>query len=106
LIWTQLFKALCRLILLDGKQLINLYIELFRHTPVFQQAINDNNNQRLFGFILTIIKCLLKNFIDIDLLNISKRLLSSIVRVRLSILIKCVEQRNHICQNKNEIFNG
>ncbi|CAF0982498.1 unnamed protein product [Rotaria sp. Silwood1] len=105
LIWTQLFKALCRLILLDGKQLINLYIELFRHTPVFQQTINDNNNQRLFGFILTIIKCLLKNFIDIDLLNISKRLLSSIVLcyTQLSIIINSILQRLLLNNNIDNI---
>ncbi|CAF4336352.1 unnamed protein product, partial [Rotaria sp. Silwood2] len=105
LIWTQLFKALCRLILIDGKQLINLYIELFRHTSVFQQTINNNNNnqQRLFGFILTIIKCLLKNFIDIDLLSISKRSLSSIVLcyTQLSIIINSILQR--LLLNNNNI---
>ncbi|CAF0942179.1 unnamed protein product [Rotaria sordida] len=105
LIWTQLFKALYRLILLDGKQLINLYIELFRHTTIFQQTINDyNNNQRLFGFILTIIKCLLKTFFDIDLSTISKRLLSSIILcyTQLSIIINSILQRL-LLNNDNNI---
>jgi len=95
LIWTQLFKALCRLVLLDGKQLIHLYIELLRHGLVFEQAIN---NQRLFGFLLTTIKCLLKTLIDIDLTTIPKRSLPSLSSItlcytQLSIIVNSILKR-------------
>ncbi|CAM4900250.1 unnamed protein product [Rotaria socialis] len=95
LLWTQLFKALCRLALLDGKQLIQIYMELFRHTSVFQQSINDQRCQRLFGFLLTIMKSLLKIFNDIDLSTIPKRSLSSIMQcyTQMSIIINSILQR-------------
>ena len=98
LIWTQLFKALCRLFSLDGKSLINIYIELFRHRLVFEQSINDKNNQRLFGFLLTTIKSLLKTLIDIDLSTIPKRSLPSSSSItncytQFSILINSILQR-------------
>jgi hypothetical protein len=66
LLWIQLFKALCRLALINNDHLIDLIIELLRNEPAFEQAINDQHNQRLFGLILTIIKILLKTFSDID----------------------------------------
>ena len=98
LIWTQLFKALSRLILLDGKQIIHIYIELFRHGLVFEQVIKDRNHQRLFGFLLTTIKSLLKSLIDIDLSTLPKRLLPSLSSItncytQLSIIINAVLQR-------------
>jgi hypothetical protein len=94
-LWIQLFKALCRLVVLDDKHVIHLYLELFRHGLVFEQAINDRNNQRLFGFLLTIIKCLLKTFIEMDLSTIPKRSLSSITLcyTQLSIIINSILQR-------------
>ncbi len=77
LLWIQLFKALCRLALINNDQsknlLIHLLVELLRNEPAFEQAINDQHNQRLFGFILIIIKTLLKTFSDIDLSAILDR---------------------------------
>ncbi|CAF0869214.1 unnamed protein product [Adineta steineri] len=77
LLWIQLFKALCRLVLINNDQaknlLIHLLVELLRNEPAFEQAINDQHNQRLFGFILIIIKTLLKTFSDIDLSSIYDR---------------------------------
>jgi len=95
LIWIQLFKALSRLIVLDDKHLINLYIELFRHSLVFEQTIHNQSNQRLFGFLLIIIKCLLKTLIDLDLSTIPKRLLSSttLFYTQLSRIINTILQR-------------
>ncbi|UJR21601.1 hypothetical protein I4U23_024683 [Adineta vaga] len=98
LIWTQLFKALCRLVLLDGKQLIHLYMELLRHGLVFEQAIKDQENQRLFGFLLTTIKCLLKTLNDIDLNSIPKRSLPSLSSItlcytQLSVIMNSTLQR-------------
>jgi hypothetical protein len=95
LLWTQLFKALSRLVIFDDKHLIYLYIELFRNSLVFQQAINDQHNQRLFGFLLTIIKFLLKTLIDMDLSTIPKRLISSIILcyTQLSKIINTILQR-------------
>ncbi|CAF3910036.1 unnamed protein product [Adineta steineri] len=96
LLWTQLFKALSRLILLDGKQIIHIYTELLRHSLVFEQAINDEHNQRVFGFLLTTIKCLLKTLSDIDLTNASKRpSLSSVTLcyTQLSIIINSIIKR-------------
>ena len=92
LIWTQLFQALCRLILLNGHQLINLYSELFHYEFIFEQTINNENNQRLFGFILVVIKCLLKNFMDINFKTISKRLLTQ-CSIKLSIIIDTILER-------------
>ena len=74
------------------KQLINLYIELFQYEFVFEQTIINENNQRLFGFILVIIKCLLKNFIDINFKMISKHLLIQ-CSIKLSIIINTILQR-------------
>ncbi|CAM4828837.1 unnamed protein product [Rotaria magnacalcarata] len=95
LLWTQLFKAICRVALLDGKQLIEIYVELSRHTSVFQQSINNQQCQRLFGFLLTIVKSLLKYFNDIDLSTIPKRSLSSIIQcyTQMSIIINSILQR-------------
>jgi len=95
LLWTQLFKALCRLVVLDDKHLIYLYNELFRYGLVFEQAIHDQHNQRLFGFLLTTIKCLVKTLLEIDLSTIPKRSLSSITLTytQLSIIINTVLQR-------------
>jgi len=77
LLWIQLFKALCRLALINNDQsknlLIHLLVELLRNEPAFEQAINDQHNQRLFGLILIIIKTLLKTFSDIDLSAILDR---------------------------------
>ncbi|CAF0968643.1 unnamed protein product, partial [Rotaria magnacalcarata] len=70
-LWIQLFKALCRLTLINNDQskhfLIHLLVELLRNEPAFEQAICDQNNQRLFGFILNVIKTVLKTLSDIDL---------------------------------------
>ncbi|CAF2144080.1 unnamed protein product [Rotaria magnacalcarata] len=95
LLWTQLFKAICRVALLDGKQLIEIYVELSRHTSVFLQSINNQQCQRLFGFLLTIVKSLLKYFNDIDLSTIPKRSLSSIIQcyTQMSIIINSILQR-------------
>ncbi|CAF4441772.1 unnamed protein product, partial [Rotaria magnacalcarata] len=46
---------------------IHLLVELLRNEPAFEQAICDQNNQRLFGFILNVIKTVLKTLSDIDL---------------------------------------
>ncbi|UJR27488.1 hypothetical protein I4U23_008773 [Adineta vaga] len=77
LLWTQLFKALCRLALINNdplkQHLIHLLVELLRNEPAFEQAINNQHNQRLFGLILIIIKTLLKTFAEIDLSGISDR---------------------------------
>ncbi|CAF4609952.1 unnamed protein product, partial [Rotaria sp. Silwood2] len=77
LLWTQLFKALCRLTLINNDQskhfLIHLLAEILRNEPVFEQAIYDQHNQRLFGFILIIIKTILKTLSDIDLSAIFDR---------------------------------
>lgn len=77
LLWTQLFKALCRLALLNHDQskhhLVHLFVELLRNEPAFEQAISDQHNQRLFGFILIILKTLLKTFVDVDLPGLSDR---------------------------------
>jgi hypothetical protein len=73
LLWIQLYKALCRLTLINNDNLIYLIIELLRNEPAFEQAINNINNQRLFGIILIIIKTLLKTFSDIDLNKINDR---------------------------------
>ena len=67
LLWIQLFKALCRLVVINNDHLIDLIIELVRNEPAFEQAINDQHNQRLFGLVLIVIKTLLKTFSDIDL---------------------------------------
>ena len=76
LLWTQLFKALCRLALINNDSsnyfLIHLLVELLRNEPVFEQTIYDQYNQRLFGFILNIIKTILKTFSNIDLNNEEK----------------------------------
>jgi hypothetical protein len=96
LLWTQLFKALCRLVVLDDKYIINLYNELFRHGLVFEQSIHDQHNQRLFGFLLTTIKSLLKNLNEIDLSTIPKRSSSSSITLtfkQLSIIINAILQR-------------
>ena len=95
LLWIQLFKALSRVVLLDDKHLIHVYNELFRHGLVFEQAINETQNQRLLGFLLTTIKCLLKTLIDMDLATVPKRS-SSIVTLcftQLSRLINTIIQR-------------
>jgi len=70
LLWIQLYKALYRLALINNDHLIYLLIELLRNEPAFEQAINNQHNQRLFGLILIIIKTLLKTFSDIDLSGI------------------------------------
>jgi len=106
LLWIQLFKALCRLILINNDNLIDLLIELLRNEPTFKQAINDQNNQRLFGLILIIIKTLLKTFSDIDLSKINDRsnnFFSTIQkRSSSSLIILCFTQFsiiiNHIIQ--------
>ena len=67
LLWIQLFKALWRLTLINNDHLIDLVVELLRNEPAFEQAIHDQHNQRLLGWILIIIKTLLKTFADIDL---------------------------------------
>ena len=90
LLWTQLFKALCRVVVLDDKHVIHLYHELFRHGIVFEQAISE---QRLLGFLLTTIKCLLKTLMEIDLATIPKRSTSS--------MTLCYTQLSHIM---NRIF--
>lgn len=71
LLWIQLFKALCRLMLINHDHLTDLFVELLRNQPTFEQAIHDRHNQRLFGWILTIIKTLLKTFVEIDLSGIN-----------------------------------
>ncbi|CAF1214281.1 unnamed protein product [Adineta ricciae] len=98
LVWTQLFKALCRLVLLDGKHLIHLYTELLRQRLVFEQAIADQHNQRSFGFLLTTIKCLLKTLNDLDLNNIPKRTLPSVSSItlcytQLSVIMNAILER-------------
>ena len=67
LLWIQLFKAICRLAVINNDHLIDLIIELVRNEPAFEQAINDQHNQRLFGLILIVVKTLLKTFSEIDL---------------------------------------
>ena len=66
LMWTQLFRALCRLVLLDQQQstssVIQIYVQFLRHAPVLQQAIQDQRHQRLFGFLLAAVKTLLREF--------------------------------------------
>ncbi|CAF1620401.1 unnamed protein product, partial [Adineta ricciae] len=114
LLWTQLFKALCRLALINNdplkQHLIHLLVELVRNEPAFEQAINDQHNQRLFGFILIIMKILLKTFSDIDLSNLSDRSTNNFVhllsntqkRSSPSSIILCFTQlstiTNHILQ--------
>ncbi|CAF4869515.1 unnamed protein product [Rotaria sp. Silwood1] len=132
LLWIQLFKALCRLTLINNDQsknfLINLLVEILRNEPIFEQAIYDQHNQRLFGFILIIIKTILKTLSDIDLSVIFDRsnnnnnnnnnfvyLLSTTTQKRsisLSSIVLCLTQIsiiiNHILQrlisnNENNI---
>ena len=66
LVWTHLFKALCRLVLLDQQQstssIIQIYVQFLRHGPVLQQTIQDQRHQRLFGFLIAAMKTLLKDF--------------------------------------------
>ena len=78
-IWIQLFKALNRLIILDDKHAIHLFNELFRNQLIFEQTIFEQQNQRLFGFLLVITKNLLKMFLDVDLSTVPKRSTSAIV---------------------------
>lgn len=95
LLWIQLFKALSRVVLLDDQHLIHLYNELFRNGLVFEQAINEGQNQRVLGLLLTSVKCLLKNLIDMDLSTIPKRSTSMITLcyTQLSRIINTVLQR-------------
>lgn len=76
-LWIQLFKALCRLAMLNHDQsksiLIHLLAELLRNKPAFEQAIHDEHNQRLFGWMLVIIKTLIKTMADFDLFSIHDR---------------------------------
>ena len=76
-LWIQLFKALCRLALLNQDQtktiLVHLLTELLRNKPAFEQAIHDERNQRLFGLILIIMKTLIKTLHDHDLGSINDR---------------------------------
>ena len=77
LLWVQLFKALSRLAFFNPEQskqrLIDLLVELLRNKPTFEQAIHDQHNQRLLGFLLIAIRTLLKTFADIDLSTIVDR---------------------------------
>ena len=65
-VWTQLFKALCRFALLDHRQsaeaLIEVFRQLLRHRTMFENIIENHHHQRLFGFLLLMIKTLLKEF--------------------------------------------
>ena len=105
LLWIQLFKALCRLVLINNDQsknlIIHLLVELLRNEPAFEQAINNQYNQRLFGFILIILKTILKTFSDIDLSEINN-LFSSTQKRSSSLIILCLTQIsiiiNHILQ--------
>ena len=76
-LWIQLFKALCRLAMLNHDQsksmLIHLLAELLRNKPAFEQAIHDEHNQRLFGLMLIIIKTLIKTMAEFDLFSIHDR---------------------------------
>ena len=76
-LWIQLFKALCRLAQLNPEQsktiLMHFIAELLRHTPAFEQAIHDEQNQRVFGLILIIFKTLIKTLTDSDLTNVNER---------------------------------
>ena len=77
LLWVQLFKALSRLAFFNHEQskqrLIDLLVELLRNKPTFEQAIHDQHNQRVLGFLLIAIRTLLKTFADIDLSTIVDR---------------------------------
>jgi hypothetical protein len=110
LLWIQLFKALCRLVLINNDQsnnlLIHLLMELLRNEPAFEQAITNQYNQRLFGLILIIIKTILKTFSDIDLSGINDRshnfFSSTQKRSSSSLINLCLKQisiiLNHILQ--------
>lgn len=108
LLWIQLYKTLCRLILINNDNLIDLLVEILRNEPAFEQAIINEQNQRLFGLILIILKTLLKTFSEIDCSNVNNQLFSTTSK-RSSSIALCFTQfaviLNHILKrliNENE----
>jgi hypothetical protein len=66
-LWTQLFKSIIRLVQLEQQQQTNqfvfdIYEQLFRQTSIFERTILTENNPRLFGFVLSMMKSLVKDF--------------------------------------------